>query len=472
MRLRLTAIAVCSGAFLLGWMGLRSATPEIERGVLPLDPATPYLRFTPDSSPSATAVLVHGLNSNKEFMQTFAMALTDVGVETYAIDLPGHGDSSAPFNYSDSRRVVDTLLDWIEPGPGNLIVVGHSMGGALLTDLASARGFRTMLLLSPAPIPLTEFSTERFLIVTGALEAPRINQFIPSLIDAAAGEILWWKFPDAAHSTALFDPDKIRRMVEWVIDSNAGEESENSAARLGTLARYGWLVLMALAGVAGAVPLMWRSRTISGETPPSVSLTQALVAYIAASVGGVLLLRLINPMGWLSVFRADYLIGFILVVGLLLWRGRGFSATGGGLAIALIGAVYVIAILVVGVAGNLVHLVPSGIQWLWFPTLTVAGLPLFLHDEQTLRPVVLAWKRWGMFLLTRFILWAAVVTGVLLLNTENTFLVLIMHLVVVFWVLLWWMTGFIARRTGEAGAAALFAAVVHAWALAALLVRV
>ena len=444
--------------------------PAFERGVLPLDPATPYIRFTPDSPPIATAVLVHGLNSNKEIMQTFAMALADAGVETYAIDLPGHGDSSAPFTYMDSLRAIETFLDSLEASSGDPIVIGHSMGGALLTDLAPARGFQTMLLLSPAPIPIADFSTDRLLVVTGALEAPPINRFIPTLIDVATGDTLWWKFSDAAHSTVLFDPGKIGQMVDWVVDSD-GSNSED-AARLGTLRRYGWLILMALAGIAGAIPFMWRPGKIPAETPSSVSLTHTLLAYITASGAVVLLLRLMNPMAWLGVFRADYLIGFVFVVGLFLWRGRRFSITAGGLASGLIGAAYVIGVLVVGVAGHLVHLVPSGIQWLWFPALTVAGLPLFLHDEQTLRPVPLAWKRWSMFLLTRAILWAAVVTGVLLLNTENSFLVLIMHFVVLFWALLWWMTGFIARQTREPGAAALFAAVVHGWALAAVLVRV
>jgi pimeloyl-ACP methyl ester carboxylesterase len=470
VRLRLTALAICSCAFLLAWMGLRSVTPEFERGVLPLAPATPYIRFTPDSTPTATAVLIHGLNSNKEIMQTFAMALADAGVETYAIDLPGHGDSSAPFTYTDSLRAIEAFLDSLEPGPGDPIVIGHSMGGALLTDLAPARGFQTMLLLSPAPIPLADFSTDRLLVVTGALEAPPINRFIPALIDATTGDTLWWKFADATHSTALFDPGKIRQMVNWVVDRD-GNNSED-AARLGTLRRYGWLILMALAGIAGPIPFIWRPGKIPTETRSSVSLTHTLLAYVAASGAVVLLLRFINPMAWLSVFRADYLIGFVFVVGLFLWRGRRFSVTAGGLAIGLIGAAYVIGVLVVGVAGHLVHLVPSGIQWFWFSALIVAGLPLFLHDEQTLRRVPLAWKRWGMFLLTRAILWAAVLTGVLLLNTEDSFLVLVMHFVVVFWALLWWMTGFIARRTGEAGAAALFAAVVHAWTLAALFVRV
>ncbi len=466
MRLRFTAVAVCSGAFVLGWVGLTTATPDSVRGFLPLDPATPYIHFIPDSLPIATAILVHGLNSNKEFMQTFAMALTDAGVETYIIDLPGHGDSSLPFNYRDSLRAVEALLDMVKGSAGNPIVVGHSMGGALLIDLAPERGFETMLLLSPAPIPLADFPNQRLLVVTGALEAPRINQFVPEVIEAAGGETLWWKFPDAAHSTALFHPAKIRQMVEWVIDSEDGE------APLRTMRRYGWLMLTVLAAITYAAALARRRGNTLASPPYSTPVAHTLVSYVVASVAVVGLLRFINPMAWMGAFATDYLIGFILVVGLLLWRARGCSFTGRSMAVSLIAAAYVIGVGLVGIGGHLVDLVPSGIQWLWFPALTVAGLPLFLHDEQTLRPIPIAWKRWGTFLLTRLILWAGVVTGVLFLNTENSFLVLIMHFVVVFWLLLWWTTGFIARRTGHAGAAALFAAIVHAWALAALIVRV
>ena len=247
VRLRLTAVAVCSGAFALGWIGLRGATPESVRGVLPIDPATPYIHFTPDSSPIATAILVHGLNSSKEFMQTFAMALVDAGVETYAIDLPGHGDSRTSFNYLNSLRALEASLEMVEEEQGNPIVIGHSMGGALLMDLAPERGFDTMLLLSPAPIPVGDFPNERLLVVTGALEFPRINQFVPTLIEAGGGEALWWKFPNATHSTALFDPEKIGHIVEWVVRGEDGE------ARIRTIRRYGWLMLMALAAITGAV---------------------------------------------------------------------------------------------------------------------------------------------------------------------------------------------------------------------------
>ncbi len=440
--------------------------PETVQGVLPLEPSTPYIHFKPESSQIRTAVVIHGLNSNKEFMQTFAMALADAGVETYAIDLPGHGDSSAPFNYTNSLRTVEASLEMLGGDPGTSLVVGHSLGGALLVDLAPRRGFREMLLLSPAPIPVDNFANERLLVVTGALEAPRVNRFVPELIEAAGGESLWWKFPNAAHSTALFDPGKIRQMVEWVVDSEAGQ------APIRTVQRYGWLALMALGGITGGTILVWGPRKIVSPTVHPSTTSQTLTRFVAVSGAGAALLRFINPMGWMDAFATDYLIGFMLVVGLLLWQGRGFSITGSSIAVSFIGAAYVIGILLVGVGGHLVHMIPSGSQWLWFPALVVAGLPLFIHDELTLRPIPTAWKRWGTFLLTRMILWAAIVTGVLVLNTEASFLVLIMHFVVVFWLLLWWMTGFIARRTGNPGAAALFAAVVHGWALAAIVVRV
>jgi pimeloyl-ACP methyl ester carboxylesterase len=459
--LRLAAAAACLVAFLLGWVGLQSAKPESVRGTLPLAPPTPYVRFIPESQATATAIVLHGLNSNKEFMQTLAMALADADIEVYVIDLPGHGDSSARFTYTDSLRVVENLVGTLE---GELdIVIGHSMGGSLLADLAPYHTFPTMLLLSPAPIAIEDFSSERFLVVTGTLEAPRVNEFVPALVDAAGGETLWWKFPDATHSTALFDPDKIRRMMEWLL---------NGETHLRTLQRYGWLTLMALAAIAPAIFCRWKSQSAPNPVTRSISVPSTLVGYVGASAGTALLLRFVNPMGWLDIFALDYLAGMILLTGVLLWRGRSLTVTGRSLVVALISAAYVIGILLIGVVNNLVHSVPSGVQWLWFPILTLVGFPLFLYDNEAIRPIPSAWKRWGTFLLTRLVLWATTVTGVLLLSPEASFLVLIMHFVVVFWLVLWWMTGIVHKISGEPLAAALFAALIQAWVFASLSVRV
>jgi hypothetical protein len=79
---------------------------------------------------------------------------------------------------------------------------------------------------------------------------------------------------------------------------------------------------------------------------------------------------------------------------------------------------------------------------------------------------------WGTFILGRILTWAAVTTGVLLWANEAMFLVLITHLVLLAWIPLWWLAGFVARAAGEPGAAALFASLVQGWVFAALFVTI
>ena len=155
-----------AAAFIVGWLGLGSAV-------------------------LATALLVHGLNSSKEFMQTIGMALADAGFDTYAIDLPGHGDSNAAFDSDETRRAVESVLDSFRVTP---IVVGHSMGASILADIAPTRRFHSMVLLSPAPIPVGNLGRGRLLVVTGALDPPVINEFIPELLGGAEGSSEWWNW--------------------------------------------------------------------------------------------------------------------------------------------------------------------------------------------------------------------------------------------------------------------------------------
>jgi hypothetical protein len=61
---------------------------------------------------------------------------------------------------------------------------------------------------------------------------------------------------------------------------------------------------------------------------------------------------------------------------------------------------------------------------------------------------------------------------VLVLNRDHAFLVLIIHLVVLFWIGLWLATELVRRHTQDAYAAALFAAVIQGWVFAALFVTV
>jgi len=63
-------------------------------------------------------------------------------------------------------------------------------------------------------------------------------------------------------------------------------------------------------------------------------------------------------------------------------------------------------------------------------------------------------------------------TGVLTLQRESAFLLMLLPLVALFWMALWVTAGFVHRRTQNAVAAAVFAALVQGWVFAALFVSV
>src|SRR5207244_2525080 len=102
-----------------------------------------------------------------------------------------------------------------------------------------------------------------------------------------------------------------------------------------------------------------------------------------------------------------------------------------------------------------------------FPYIVAAGLPLFACDEWIIRRLQPRWKSHGVALMTRGLLLAAVLAGVLILNRESAFLVLIIPLITVFWIGLWFAAGIVDRATRDPFATALFSALVQGWAFAA-----
>lgn len=87
-------------------------------------------------------VFVHGLGASmNSFDRCFGMDDFD-GYTLAAIDLPGCGKSSRPddFSYTMADQ-ADLVLEWIRSlGLTHIILVGHSMGGAICLYLAEALG--------------------------------------------------------------------------------------------------------------------------------------------------------------------------------------------------------------------------------------------------------------------------------------------------------------------------------------------
>jgi pimeloyl-ACP methyl ester carboxylesterase len=93
------------------------------------------------------ALVLHGLGSDCRTMWQLTSHLVNLGHEVHAADLRGHGRSPAMDRYA----VLDMVDDVALLGDGWDLVVGHSLGGAILASLLTKPGFAARaVLIDPA----------------------------------------------------------------------------------------------------------------------------------------------------------------------------------------------------------------------------------------------------------------------------------------------------------------------------------
>jgi pimeloyl-ACP methyl ester carboxylesterase len=106
----------------------------------------------PDAPP---LLLVHGGFDFGRTFDAFAPRLAAAGWRVVTWDQRGHGDSDHVELYSWDADMRDALAVFAHVGGGPLPVVGHSKGGALMTQLADAQPFRFTHLVNMDGIPFT-----------------------------------------------------------------------------------------------------------------------------------------------------------------------------------------------------------------------------------------------------------------------------------------------------------------------------
>jgi pimeloyl-ACP methyl ester carboxylesterase len=462
--LKLSAAAV----LLIAWIQFSSLQPQRDSGVFQVDPPTPYVHYLPAETARGRVLVVHGLDVSKATMHFVASALADGGFEVYSIDLPGHGDSTAPFQAPFAQQAIANVVSHMGD---DTIVLGHSLGAGLLMDLAENRHFSTMVLLAPPPIAISRIQADRALIATGDQDIPRILSFAEIAGDIGGSHVESWILPWAAHSGPIFNPVHVRRMVEWL----GGDGTKTR-----TLARMVWLGVMFVSAVILGLAMMPGRRL----KPLPSHIPTTLVFYVAAFAAAAAVLRFVNPLGWLRLFATDYLIGFLFSAGLILLLVNthkdgqkyfvSFVPFCGYLPFLKAVAAAAFVVVVVGwlVASNVLHIALSDGRWWRFPFIALASLPLFVFDELAIRRIDKVWKAGVVVLTTRVLICAFVLAGILILNRESAFLLLIAPLLVFFWIALWLAAGVVHRHTQNALAAAVFAALVQGWAFAAWFVTI
>ncbi|WP_228850461.1 alpha/beta fold hydrolase [Aegicerativicinus sediminis] len=102
-----------------------------------------------------TFLLVHGLGSNSKAFNKTIPEISKHG-KTYAIDLPGFGETKALNSTPSLEKFGEILQEFVKTKKlKNIVLVGHSMGGQIISKLALTKHpkwLKRLVLLSPAGI--------------------------------------------------------------------------------------------------------------------------------------------------------------------------------------------------------------------------------------------------------------------------------------------------------------------------------
>jgi pimeloyl-ACP methyl ester carboxylesterase len=102
------------------------------------------------------ALMIHGWASSWRMWERPLNRLASAGLRAWAIDLPGCGESDA-LNASNGWYTIAHLADAVEAftervGIESVVLVGHSMGGAIALEMTDRHSYSTRALVLVAPV--------------------------------------------------------------------------------------------------------------------------------------------------------------------------------------------------------------------------------------------------------------------------------------------------------------------------------
>jgi pimeloyl-ACP methyl ester carboxylesterase len=140
-------------------------------------------------------VLVHGSWQGAWCWREIIPRLASSGHEAVAIDLPGHGEDRTPVESVTFQKYVDRTLQAVNESNDAPILVGHSMGGAIVRQAAGHAPERVRAIVSVASL----------LPRNGANMLSLVEAFDPEYL----AQILWAE----DGRTARLSPEGVRRFA-------------------------------------------------------------------------------------------------------------------------------------------------------------------------------------------------------------------------------------------------------------------
>jgi len=103
------------------------------------------------NNPTCTVIFIHGWLSNSKVWFHLMHALKKMNISAYALDLPGFGESQVPTSSVDNNFYVKVVEEFINKlSLKNVILVGHSNGGAIAVKLLNSNNIADKLVLIDA----------------------------------------------------------------------------------------------------------------------------------------------------------------------------------------------------------------------------------------------------------------------------------------------------------------------------------
>ena len=215
---------------------------------------TPALRFTPVTKGShPVALLTHGITASKETVFRYAESLANAGFICYAMDFPGHGQSSQRFNVSNT---VGALTDVVHQlGPID-VFIGHSMGAGVGGWLVHEGTFKPGLFIAVGAAPNFGDHTVPLVLLDGTLE-----EAVPlSRLEAVPNARLQ-RFTGCDHSLELFDPRIVNAVTAAACESVAKQPPPPPTL-------WHWRLLGVVLGCIGGIVFGFCVPDVSGRLKP------------------------------------------------------------------------------------------------------------------------------------------------------------------------------------------------------------
>ena len=169
-----------------------------------------------DPSLYPTVLFIHGLSASKSTMIHLGTEFAKSGMNSYLIDLPGHGESTGKFTWGNCQGAVQEALrylsrpsDVLSP-PVPIVLVGHSMGAALAIQAARYdQSVANVIAVSPAAAQVDRTTPRNMLILLGEFDLPLVRRGAIFLFQQATGI----SPPPLEHFRDRSSPDGSKRMV-------------------------------------------------------------------------------------------------------------------------------------------------------------------------------------------------------------------------------------------------------------------